>query len=505
MFKSALEYHNSTSYDRNDMKGHYMDWPNQPSVFKDYKGVEQIPLSLPKSFQLKALADLCPRKLTGNQNVTFDYPELGALLHLTHAITAQAKHGGAHFYYRSVASAGALYPFETYINVMNVDGLDTGLYHHNIAGNVLEKLHDAASFDQLKEHLALEVGPGCGLVFFLTSIFFRSSWKYRERAYRYNLLDTGHLLENLTLALKYHDLDYQILFDFDDVHTNRFLSIDSDREACLVAVSVNILKSADMERSKNAFDSSQELSIFSRVSPKEVRCSAINDIHDLTSNKTPQNIFYDRSFPELGLSLKLPRAVNSHQILKDCLDYPDPVFLRRSLRNFVKKDISSDDFNSMLRLLGCSSDTDPSSPSYFGVGLGFLVSRVQGLNPGFYFYDDITESVYLGKEGDMLDEMTHICLDQSWLSNCAIHFLLMLNFAEIDSRFGPRGYRRAVMTAGRLGQRLYVSATSLRLGCCGIGAFYDSEATRLLGLNNDSRLVYLLGVGPIKKRNPDNL
>ena len=504
MFQSALDYHNSTSYDRHDMKGHYMDWPNQPSVFKEYGGVAQTPLLCPESFQRKTLVDLCQGKLTKDQNVTFDYPTLGGLLHLAHAVTAQAKHGGAYFYYRSVASAGALYPFETYINIMNVDGLQDGLYHHNLAGNVLEKLHDAASADQLKEHLHLEVGSGCGLVFFLTSIFFRSSWKYRDRAYRYHLLDTGHLLENLTLALKYYDLDYQILFDFDDGRTNRFLNVDPDREACLVAVSVNIPTSPAIERSEEPLGFQQDLSFFSRVSPQEVRYSAINDIHDLTSNKTRQNIFLDSASPDLGLSLKLSETVHSPQFMNDCLDYPDTVFLRRSSRNFVKKYLSSEDFNSMIRLVGCACDGDSSSPSHFGVGLGFLVSRVQGMNPGFYFYDDITASVYLAKEGDMLDEMTHICLDQSWLSNCAVHFLLMLNFAEADSRFGPRGYRRALMASGRLGQRLYVAATSLRLGCCGIGAFYDSEATRLLGLNNESRLAYLLGVGPTKKRNPDN-
>jgi len=47
-------------------------------------------------------------------------------------------------------------------------------------------------------------GPGdeSHLTFFLTAIFLRSAWKYRARAYRYHLLDTGHVAENLFLALK---------------------------------------------------------------------------------------------------------------------------------------------------------------------------------------------------------------------------------------------------------------------------------------------------------------
>ena len=39
----------------------------------------------------------------------------------------------------------------------------------------------------------------------------------------------------------------------------------------------------------------------------------------------------------------------------------------------------------------------------------------------------------------------------------------------------------------------------MQLGCCGIGAFYDDEVSELLGLNEQSRLLYTVAVGPIKK------
>ena len=59
-----------------------------------------------------------------------------------------------------------------------------------------------------------------------------------------------------------------------------------------------------------------------------------------------------------------------------------------------------------------------------------------------------------------------------------------------------------MLTAGRLGQRIYLGATSLGLGCCGIGAFYDGEAATLLGLNQASAMLYLLAVGPVKRALP---
>jgi SagB-type dehydrogenase family enzyme len=94
--------------------------------------------------------------------------------------------------------------------------------------------------------------------------------------------------------------------------------------------------------------------------------------------------------------------------------------------------------------------------------------------------------------------MAHICLDQAWLANAAVHFLFLANLNLVDKHFGVRGYRYAMMHAGRLGERLYLMATAMGLGCCGIGAFYDEEAMELLHLNQNSRLLYLVALGPIK-------
>ena len=46
---------------------------------------------------------------------------------------------------------------------------------------------------------------------------------------------------------------------------------------------------------------------------------------------------------------------------------------------------------------------------------------------------------------------------------------------------------------------VYLAATAMDLGCCGIGAFYDREAREALGLNRGSRLLYLVAVGPVKR------
>jgi nitroreductase len=183
------------------------------------------------------------------------------------------------------------------------------------------------------------------------------------------------------------------------------------------------------------------------------------------------------------------------------MSYAEAVLKRRSMRNFVREELTADCMAALLRSLcseiGAQGHSKPTGSDVVSVGL--LAGNVEGIEAGFYLLDRQNESIGPVCRGDMVDRMAHICLDQSWLANCAVHFLFLTNFELLEQNRGLRGYRHAMLSAGRLGQRIYVAATSMRLGCCGIGAFYDEEAVELLGLNGQSRLLYLVAVGPVKK------
>jgi SagB-type dehydrogenase family enzyme len=133
------------------------------------------------------------------------------------------------------------------------------------------------------------------------------------------------------------------------------------------------------------------------------------------------------------------------------------------------------------------------------IAVGVLAGNVDALEPGFYLLDLDEKSISAVKAGAMMDKMAHACLDQGWLANCAVHFLFLADLDFLGRALGPRGYRYAMLTAGRLGQRIYLGATAMRIGCCGIGAFYDDEVTSVLGLSDTTTLLYLVAAGPLKK------
>jgi len=178
--------------------------------------------------------------------------------------------------------------------------------------------------------------------------------------------------------------------------------------------------------------------------------------------------------------------------------YAAAVFKRRSSRNFIPGQLSSDRFGALVNMVCCDADSyDRSLDDALAVGV--LTGKVEGVEPGFYLLDRKGASLIPVASGYMMEEMATVCLNQAWLANCALHFLFLSNLRLIEQLWGARSYRYAMLSAGRLGQRIYVGATSMRVGACGIGAFYDDEASRLLALPDEWRLLYLVAAGPVKK------
>jgi SagB-type dehydrogenase family enzyme len=494
MSKSASEYHRQTSYSRHRMSGHYLDWENQPEPFKNYLGVEEVSLPVPDAWPSVAQSELFakPEDLSGA--ISLEKPAL--VMALTHAITAKARHGGKEFYYRSVASAGALYPFELYVAVQGVNGLADGLYHHSPTDQGLARLRAGMIQDSLRKILPSGLAPR-NICFFVTSIFFRSSWKYRDRAYRYYLLDSGHLIENLTQALRLAGLSFNLTYDFNDSEANEFLCVDPNREACLAMCLAGAGAETGAGDERGPIKCAEGLEKASRVAQLEEDYPVIHEFHSATCRIAPAPTT-DSMLKLADLEMLESKIIDASARPSEVLTYPEAVFHRRSLRNLVPDEMSGDRFSHMLDLL-CRDADSWGRPFDHSLVVGFLAARIEGLTPGFYTLDRAHRSISLVRKGDLTDTMAHICLDQMWLANCAAHFLFLTDLAVIDEKYGPRGYRYAMLNAGRMGQRLYVAATSLRLGCCGIGAFYDDEAADLLGLAEGGRLLYLVGVGPVKK------
>jgi len=429
-----------------------------------------------------------------------DLETLSAVFQLTYSLTAKSRHAVGDFYYRSVASAGALYPAEIYVATGGIPQLRDGLYHFSIARHGLSLLRPGR-FSLLAEGVTGTLDTRYPVfTFFITAIFFRSAWKYRERSYRYHLLDAGHLAENLVLALNSLGLSNTLMPDFDDDAVNRLIGVDPEREVCLTLCRTSRTTS-DGEVVGELGDMDRSIPDASRVSDREIDYPLLRDIHLAgTSVAHPA----EHRAPMASLLGPIPpewRPLDVADPWPETLTYPEVVAARRSRRNFVQQPISRACLAALLDGLCSGRPGDSTAGSHVGessTAIGLLIGRVEGWDSGYYLFDPESRTYGWIDPEQSLDRMARICLDQMWMAHAAVQILFLSDLGSVDRTWGPRGYRYAMMTAGRLGERLYLMATAMGLGCCGIGAFYDAEAVNLLRLHAASRLLYLVAVGPTR-------
>jgi len=462
-------------------------------VFKEYPGVD--PISLPRDIRhtQESLSQVLKHPSAGKHD-TLHVEDLSRILLLSYSLTGRTHQADGDFYYRSAASAGALYPTELYVAAMGVAGLEPGLYHFSIAHHGLSLLRKGDLTGPVT-HSTFYTGKRAPVVtFFLSAIYFRSSWKYRERSYRYHLMDTGHVAENLMLALRSAGAKAILSYDFDDRRLNHLLGLDQRREACLAVCHVHGNRGPAEAAALDLAELPRLYQAASQVALREIDYPALHEIHAAGSHP-PRAQGKGGMISQLGITPSDWTPLPSLDSWPETTPYPDAVFTRRSRRNFVSRLLPNSQFLSLLDGL-CQN---LSELDHTRICTGFLAGNVEGLDPGIYLLDKANRSMGKTAEGSFVDRMTRVCLGQEWLANAALHFLFMANLESLENAWGTRGYRHAMLTAGRSGERLYLMATALGLGCCGIGAFYDGEAMELIGLNDSSRLLYLVAVGPIKR------
>lgn len=239
MKNDMLTYHLDTSYSRSKMEGHPLDWDHQPDVYKRYPIKKYMNFPEPVFSGTADIVTLSENRAKKKDVSELTVERLSTILSLGFGITGVAAFKGKDFYYRSMPSAGALYPNEVYILVHSIKGIDPGLYHYQILDRSLTQLRSGTYNDALESVDGQRFSETIGASLIISGIFFRTTWKYRKRGYRYILNDTGHLVENLYLASLYEGIQPIVNYDFDDSKLNRLIGLNSIRSIENLVISSN--------------------------------------------------------------------------------------------------------------------------------------------------------------------------------------------------------------------------------------------------------------------------
>jgi SagB-type dehydrogenase family enzyme len=140
---------------------------------------------------------------------------------------------------RAAASAGALYPDETYVFLLNVTSCRSGLAHYDVRGHALEVLEEGDFAHPLAQACLGQTSCAeAGIVVAWAAVIQRAAWKYADRAYRYVFLDAGHLGAHTQLAAAALGLGSVNIGAFYDEEVNRLLGVEGEREFAVYLTAV---------------------------------------------------------------------------------------------------------------------------------------------------------------------------------------------------------------------------------------------------------------------------
>jgi SagB-type dehydrogenase family enzyme len=200
--ETALLYHEETKHHLHRFARSlgYLAWEDQPNPFREFQGASRtgqssrtdqcVELPLAREEEPLPFVEL----LSGQPATARDLSlrTLGRFFELSLAISAWKEIPGHRWALRINPSSGNLHPTEAYalLPAMEELGSGGGVYHYLSRDHALE----LRSSWNCSETMNLKDSPAAGFYLAFTSVPWRESWKYGERAFRYCQHDLGHAL-----------------------------------------------------------------------------------------------------------------------------------------------------------------------------------------------------------------------------------------------------------------------------------------------------------------------
>jgi SagB-type dehydrogenase family enzyme len=231
--KFGDDFQQKSKYIRSKLPQHRLNWSTKPETYKVYTGAKKT-ITLPKlefNGNLKFWDVILNRKSTRKfKNEPITKSQLGFLLFGMNGLTRIFSN----YAFRTVPSAGGLYPIEIYPVINNVKDLDQGIYHYNIPNHNLELLKEGDYRSEVaKACLDQQIAYKSAVNFVWTALIERSRWKYLQRCYRYIYLDAGHIGQNFYLIAEALGLGACTIGAIIDDEINVLLEIDGITETTI--------------------------------------------------------------------------------------------------------------------------------------------------------------------------------------------------------------------------------------------------------------------------------
>lgn len=470
-------YHQLTKYNPHtiDKLGPVL-WDSQPAAFKEVHAEERVDL-LPA---LRGLLDAIPE----DKAIAMPSPDslegLTRLLFFTLGLTARlGQEGAGDVFLRAAPSAGGLYPTELYVAVRGIPQLPDGIYLYHSLRSALYPVWRGDFWGDLRHYFHGQPAvDAANILLLFTGVYARSAWRYKERAYRRILLDTGHALGNALEICREMQWDYRLLGGFLDEGLEELLFLTRGEEFPLLGIAVGPRQSLPPDAGQYPGPAPQD---------------AVIDLPGGVALQVQQN-HCERQ--RAGQALREPVQLSFPAMApRDTGESQLPLILkRRSCREFSGTGIPVDEMRQLLAFaLRNEGGEWRLAPGQIEFHL--IVLDVPGLDPGVYALGAETMRWRLTRAGRFRQEALQICLGQELAADSAFLLVYTADMAQLAETYGDRGYRYACMDCGQIGERINLQAIHLGLGSSGIGGYFDDLVNELLGLPLSHGVLYITVTG----------
>ncbi|MGO9607190.1 MAG: SagB/ThcOx family dehydrogenase [Candidatus Binataceae bacterium] len=478
--------------------GHMLDWENRPLAYKIYP--QAGALALPRDLELSARPAL--ETIVGGEQLLEDGEltarVLARLLFCAGGLTRSRRMGDETYHFRAAASAGALYPIEIYLAAGEVEDVEPGLYHFSPADL---KLRGLRTGDQRGALARVCDGRSsvaqARAVVVLSSIYWRSTWKYRARAYRYCFWDAGMIAANLLAATAAEGLQADVVTLFVDSELEALLGVDGITEGvnCLITLGRTQattehatsrpdkleLETVPLSRDSRAYEDLARIQAASRL-------EEVGELSQIVAQATSAELSSQSS----GTAGDAASLISLPALHSASLSLGDTILRRGSTRHFTHAAVLSGELGAILDASSApvSSDVLPMVHTYL------IINGVEGLEPGAFYHDQRRHALERLRTGDLRAEAGYLCLEQPLGADCAALLVYMASLEKALSLLGNRAYRTLHLEAGIRGGRAYLAAYSLGRGATGL-TFYDDDTTALFsphGADMSPLLMVAVGV-----------
>lgn len=529
----VFDYHERTKhhFKRYARSLGYMDWATQPDPFRRFDGAPKLDLDHSALSEQPSYDSLFEERSAQAEPVNRE--NVSRLFYDSLALSAwKQAPGTSPWSLRISPSSGALYPTEGYLIAGPIDELSTeaGVYHYSPYDHTLERRIELTSdeWEAVAEQL-----PAGSVLLALTSIYWRESWKYGERAFRYCNHDVGHAIGAIALSAAMLGWRVRLVQTVSDAQVSALLGIDcqegveAEHPDCLLAIYPDDgggeEPELDLQLPSSLVDglpSSQATGAPNPLSPDHHPWPIIDDVSQASRYHGPASeCIHENGYTEelAGVSPLEDRDLPAQQIIRH----------RRSAvamdgRTTIDRDV-------LYRLL--ARLTPSRNPPFDAlvwrprVSLALFVHRVDGLSPGLYILTrhpshetslrenfkkgfawqvppDCPDSLNLRllMEADCRQAAETICCQQSIASAGVFAVGMLAEFKGSIEEHGSWFYPRLFWETGLVGQVLYLEAEAAGVRGTGIGCFFDDAMHDVLGIQDTTwqSLYHFTVGGPVE-------